>query len=145
MSVFGKILGSGAVEKVTNAVGGVVDNLSTSDDEKSKAKNELTNIVLDSLVSIVEAQKEVLIQEMKGNWLQKSWRPLLMLTFGFILVSKWFGLTDTGIDQELEIKLMDIVQIGLGGYVIGRSAEKIATEVTKNVDMPFLKKKDRNV
>ncbi len=128
---------------LAGTIGGVVDNLSTSDDEKSAAKAELTNVVLGSLNRLQEAQKEVLVTELKGNWLQRSWRPILMMTFGAILVCKWFGWTDANIDHELEIKLMDIVQLGLGGYVIGRSAEKIAGTVTQNIDMPFLKKKDR--
>ena len=34
--------------------------------------------------------------------------------------------------------------IDTGGYVVGRSVEKVATTVTKNVDMPFLKKKNRS-
>lgn len=143
MSIFTKILGSGAVEKVTESVGKVVDNLTTSDEEKLVLKNQLTQTVLTALTSVSEFQADVIKTEMKGNWLQRSWRPLMMLTFGVILVAKWFGLTDTGIDHELELELMSIVKIGIGGYVMGRSAEKIASSVTKNIDMPFLKKKDR--
>jgi len=127
-----------------DAIGKVVDNVITNDDEKSKAKKELTEVVLKSLNEVANVQGEVIKKEMEGNFLQKSWRPLLMLTFGTILVCKWFGLTDGNIDHELEIKLMDIVQLGLGGYVIGRSVEKVAGTVTANIDMPFLKKKQRN-
>lgn len=127
-----------------DAIGKVVDNVITNDDEKSKAKKELTEVVLKSLNEVANVQGEVIKKEMEGNFLQKSWRPLLMLTFGTILVCKWFGLTDGNIDYELELKLMDIVQLGLGGYVVGRSVEKVAGTVTANIDMPFLKKKDRN-
>jgi len=145
MSIFAKIIGSGAVEKITNAVGNVIDKTSTSDEEKLTLKNDLTSIVMNNLVSIIEAQKEVIIQEMKGNWLQKSWRPIMMLTFGVILVCKWFGWTDQNIDISLEKELMGIIKLGLGGYVMGRSVEKIAKEVTKNVDLPFIKKKNREL
>ena len=127
-----------------DAIGKVVDNVITNDDEKSKAKKELTEVVLKSLNEVANVQGEVIKKEMEGNFLQRSWRPLLMLTFGTILVCKWFGLTDGSIDNELELKLMDIVQLGLGGYVVGRSVEKVAGTVTANIDMPFLKKKDRN-
>lgn len=128
---------------LAGTIGGAIDGLTTSDEEKSAAKAQLTEVVMTSLNRLQDAQKEVLITEMKGNWLQKSWRPMLMLTFGFILICKWFGWTDANIDHELELKLMDIVQLGLGGYVIGRSAEKIAGSVTQNIDMPFLKRRDR--
>ncbi len=127
-----------------DAIGKVVDTVITNDDEKSKAKKELTEVVLKSLNEVANVQGEVIKKEMEGNFLQRSWRPLLMLTFGTILVCKWFGLTDGNIDHELELKLMDIVQLGLGGYVVGRSVEKVAGTVTANIDMPFLKKKQRN-
>lgn len=126
------------------AVGNVVDNVFTNDEEKSEAKKQLTEVVLKSLNDVAAVQGEVIKTEMKGNWLQKSWRPLMMLAFGVILICKWFGLTNDSIPLELELQLLDIVKLGLGGYVIGRSVEEVAKTVTKNVDMPFLKKKDRN-
>ena len=127
-----------------NAVGKVIDNVFTNDEEKSVAKKELTQIVLKSLNDLAEIQGEVIKTEMKGNFLQKSWRPIMMLTFGVILVCKWFGLTNEAIPLELELELLGIVKLGLGGYVVGRSVEKVAETVTKNIDIPFLKKKDRN-
>jgi hypothetical protein len=125
------------------AVGSIIDNVFTNDEEKSTAKKQLAEVVLKSLNDVAEVQGEVIKTEMKGNFLQKSWRPLMMLTFGIILVCKWFGLTNDAIPLELELQLLDIVKLGLGGYVVGRSVEKVATTVTKNIDMPFLKKKNR--
>ena len=125
------------------AVGNVVDNVFTNDEEKSEAKKQLTEVVLKSLNEVAAVQGEVIKTEMKGNFLQKSWRPLMMLSFGVILICKWFGLTNDTIPLELELQLLDIVKLGLGGYVVGRSVEKVATTVTENVDIPFLKKKDR--
>lgn len=45
--------------------------------------------------------------------------------------------------EQLKPEFWELLKLGLGGYVIGRSAEKIANSVTKNVDLPFLRKKDR--
>lgn len=126
-----------------DAVGNIVDNVFTNDEEKSEAKKQLTEVVLKSLNEVAEVQGEVIKTEMKGNFLQKSWRPIIMLSFGVILICKWFGLTNEAIPLQLELQLLDIVKLGLGGYVVGRSAEKIATSVTTNIDMPFLKKKNR--
>lgn len=136
-----KIFSTGAKE-LTNSIGNVIDNLSTSDDEKLKAKKEISEVALNALTRVSELQSEVLKTEMQGNWLQRSWRPILMLTFGALLVMKWLGITDT-VAMEIELALMDIIQLGLGGYVVGRSAEKIATTVTANTDLTFLRKKDR--
>jgi hypothetical protein len=132
-------------DKVIGEVGNVVDNVFTNDEEKSEAKKQLTEVVMKGLNDVAAVQGEVIKTEMTGNRLQRSWRPIMMLTFGAILVCKWFGWTDASIPDELELKLMDIIELGLGGFVIGRTVEKTATAVTKNVDMSFLKKKDRKL
>lgn len=141
MSILSKIFSSGAKE-IVSGVGSVVDNLTVTDDEKSRAKKELTEVVMSNMNRLAETQGEVIKTEMKGGWLQRSWRPIVMLAFTGLLFARWFGFTDN-VDSALELKLMEIIQFGLGGYVIGRSAEKIAGTVTANIDMPFLKKKDR--
>lgn len=142
MSILSTIFGKGAKE-ITDSVGSIIDNLSTSDNEKLDAKAKLTDIVLKSLNSLYNAQRDVLMKEMSGNWLQKSWRPLTMLTFVVLLVLRWTGLATHDLPVELESQLMDIIKLGLGGYVIGRSAENITKSVTKNIDLTFLKKRDR--
>ena len=59
------------------------------------------------------------------HWLAANWRPLLMLTFGGLIVARWFGWAAPALSEAEYIKLWDIVQLGIGGYTIGRSAEKI--------------------
>lgn len=132
-------------KEAVDSVGEVLDNVITNNEEKSQAKKELTEVVLSNLTKLADIQGEVIQTEMKGNWLQRNWRPMMMLTFGVILVCKWFGWTDSEIDHELEMKLMEIIELGLGGYVIGRTVENVSNTVTKNVDLPFLKKKDRKL
>lgn len=130
-------------KETIDSVGNVLDNVITSSEEKSEAKKQLTEVVMNSLTKIADIQGEVIMTEMKGSKLQKNWRPILMMVFGIILVCKWFGWTDANIPESLELELMSIIKLGLGGYVVGRTVEKIATTVTKNIDMPFLRKKDR--
>lgn len=68
---------------------------------------------------------ETVRTEMQGeSWLQRNWRPVTMLTFLALIVAKWFGFSVEGITPEVELAVFDIIKIGLGGYVIGRSAEK---------------------
>ena len=76
-------------------------------------------------------QTDVIIAEAKGNWLQRSWRPILMLSFGFIVIYVKFiaPLFDLKI-PELENEFWNLLQLGIGGYVVGRSAEKIADNIT---------------
>ena len=132
-----KIFGGGAAQLVSS-IGGVVDNLVTTDGERQQLKAQIGALVNNHLAKIMELQTEVLKTEMTGNWLQRSWRPILMLTFGALLIMRWMGWT-SNIPTEVELELMDIIKIGIGGYVVGRSAEKIS----KNLDIGALKKKDR--
>lgn len=144
MGVLDKIFSNAAAD-VTKSIGDVIGNLSTTDDEKLKAKNELTQIVLDNLTKLAALQAEVLKVELQGNWLQRSWRPIMMLVFMIIVAAKWFGYTDANISDQLELELMGIIKLGIGGYVIGRTAEQITKSVTQNVDLPFIKKKNREL
>lgn len=139
MSFLSKIFSKGASDLIKSG-GDVIDNIATNDEEKLKAKNELTNIVLGSLNNMQNAQRDVLLAESSGTWLQRSWRPIVMLTFTAMIVTGAF----------VEIPYLDndskfwiLLEIGLGGYVIGRSVEKIANNVTKNADLTFIKRKER--
>jgi hypothetical protein len=68
-----------------------------------------------------------------GNWLAASWRPIVMLVFTALIVARWLGFSAPGISDAEVLKLWDIVQLGLGGYMIGRSAEKIAPHLAQAV------------
>ena len=56
-----------------------------------------------------------------------------MLTFVALIVARWFGWAAPNLSEAEYLKLWDIVQLGLGGYVIGRSAEKIAPAIADAV------------
>lgn len=73
--------------------------------------------------SIVQAEAE------SESWLTSSWRPILMLVFGALIVARWLGWTASGITEAVELKLWSILEIGIGGYVVGRSVEKAAPAV----------------
>ena len=53
------------------------------------------------------------------------WRPLVMLVFAGLIVARWFGWAAPELSEAEYLKLWSIVEFGLGGYVVGRSAEKI--------------------
>ena len=116
---------------VLKEIGNVIDNIFTNDEERLQAKNELTRIIQSKELELQKMQTEVIVAEANGNWLQRSWRPILMLAFGFIVIYVKFiaPLFDLKI-PELEEDFWNLLQIGIGGYVVGRSAEKIADKVT---------------
>lgn len=78
-------------------------------------------------VQIILARAGIIKAEAESqSWLTSNWRPILMLTFGALIVARWLGFAAPNISEEETLKLWDIVQLGLGGYVIGRSVEQIA-------------------
>ena len=117
---------------VIGEIGNVLDSLFTSEEERLKAKNEVFRILREKELELQRMQTEVIITEAQGNWLQRSWRPVLMLAFGFIVIYvKFIGpLFDLKI-PELEDEFWDLLQLGIGGYVIGRTGEKIMKEYVK--------------
>ena len=118
---------------VLKEIGKVIDNLFTNDEERQLAKNQLVQIIQQKELELQKMQTEIIVAEANGNWLQRSWRPILMLSFGFIVIYVKFiaPLFDLKI-PELENEFWNLLQLGIGGYVIGRSAEKIADKITIN-------------
>ena len=110
---------------------GGLDKLFTSKEEKIKAESIIKEIILQKKVELQQMQTDIIIAEAKGNWLQRSWRPILMLSFGFIIIYVKF--VAPGFDltiPKLEIEFWELLKIGIGGYVVGRSAEKISKNIT---------------
>lgn len=91
-----------------------------------EAAIKLRRIEADLEASLIQGRAQVVTAEAQGeSWLQRNWRPLLMLWFGALVGAHWLGMTPENLDPAAVGHLLDIVQLGIGGYVIGRSAEKI--------------------
>ena len=85
---------------------------------------------LQQFMAVFTAQAQIVQAEAQSsNWLASSWRPITMLTFVALIVARWFGWAAPNLSEAEYLKLWDIVQLGLGGYVIGRSVEKIIPSV----------------
>jgi len=103
-------------------IGGVVNTLSVSSKEKKRIEAELLQAVNKHEEELNRSRAAIIRSETQGNWLQRSWRPVVMLVFAVIVLAGTFWelpiLSDTS-------RFWDLLEIGIGGYVIGRSAEKI--------------------
>ena len=127
MSILGKIFSSGANELV-KGVGGVIDNLHTSDEEKLAAENKIKSLIAD-----YETKMEANITDRwkadmnSDSWLSKNVRPLILI---FLVVSTVLMIfIDAGTIQfVVEEKWTDLLQLVLitviGAYFGGRSFEK---------------------
>ena len=89
--------------------------------ERSKVQMALAIYAGQAEIVKAEAQSE--------HWIVAAWRPVLMLTFGGLIVARWLGWAAPNITEAEVLKLWSIVELGLGGYVIGRSVEKIVPAI----------------
>ena len=101
--------------------------LATDIREAIKGKEISPDKLLDVYLEFAKIQSSILNTEMTGNWLQRSWRPLLMLMIMVIVMNNYILLPyfpETVEPLELDDNLWEILKLGLGGYVVGRSIEK---------------------
>ncbi len=111
-------------------LGKAIGNLIPDASARAQAEAEIAKQLLASSAELERAAGEIVLAEAKSeHFLAACWRPILMLTFGALIVARWLGYSAPGISEAEVLKLWDIVQLGLGGYVIGRSAEKIAPQI----------------
>ncbi len=75
------------------------------------------------------AAKIINTEAASTHWLAANWRPLTMLVFVGLIVARWFGWAAPGLQEAEYLKLWSIVEFGLGGYVVGRSVEKVAPSI----------------
>lgn len=111
------------------AIASIVDKLIPDPAAAAAAKLKLFEMEKAGELAALQGAIAVLVAEASGNWLQRSWRPLLMLTFAALIVARWFGYSAPNMSEAEILRLWDVVNLGIGGYVIGRSAEKIAPAI----------------
>ena len=104
----------------------IVDDVVEDKDEANRLKFEIQRQLIENKSSELEASAKIVLAEAQGSWLQRNWRPLLMVTFAGLVVAHWFGFTAPDIPETVQNSLLNIVMVGVGGYVVGRSGEKIA-------------------
>ena len=110
-----------------NIGGKIIDKLFPDPAERDKAKLQLLEMQQRGELAEFAARADIVKTEAASDhWLAATWRPVLMLTFGALIVARWFGWAAPNLSEAEYIKLWDIVELGLGGYVIGRSVEKTA-------------------
>ena len=127
MSILASIFSSGATELV-KGVGGVIDNLHTSKEEKLEAERKIKELIASYEVQMEKEISSRWNADMKSDsWLSKNVRPLVLV---FLVVSTVLMIfIDAGvITFNVEAKWTDLLQLVLitviGAYFGGRSLEK---------------------
>src|SRR5688572_29055205 len=128
-----KILGAGAKETI-DSIGNAIDKIDKSDEKlelQLKYKQlliEIEGTYINYETKLLENQTKIIETEAKGeSWLQRNWRPLLMCICMFIILANYvlvpfFKITPAILDDHI----WNLMELGVGGYVAGRSLEKIS-------------------
>ena len=111
----------------------LVDEFHDSEEERAERRAEVTALQNEALALALALERERLAAQAAivsaeaggASWLQRNWRPITMLSFLGLVIADAFGM--------LAFRLADqawlLLQIGLGGYVVGCSVEKISPQI----------------
>jgi hypothetical protein len=124
-----------AIKGVTDLVGQFVEDKDKSNELETAIKRKLLGLEQ----AVITAQKEVIVAEANSqSFIARNWRPIMMLTFVSIIANNYilfpyitlFG--GTAITLEIPPDMWGLLKIGVGGYVLGRSGEKMVESYAKN-------------
>jgi len=113
------------LKPISDVVNKVVDKIAPDAGFSEKLKSELNKELLTHISTVLSKQSDVVLAEAKGeSWLQRNWRPLIMVNFAVLITAHWLGFTPENLSEAQVLALLDIVEVGIGGYIVGRSVEK---------------------
>lgn len=120
-------------DKAVNVIDKIVPDKDLAQKLRQEHELTFTRINHTEFIEGLKAQTQLVLGEIQGqSWLQRNWRPILMLATVAIVVNNYivypylslFGAPS--VILELPDELWQLMKIGVGGYMVGRSAEKIA-------------------
>lgn len=124
------------IERIIGPVSDLLSEVIEDPDERARIEAELRMRLLSHEAGLVEASRDVVVAEAQGeSYLQRNWRPIMMLTFvaiianNFILAPYIGALGGAEVYLDLPERIWDLLTLGVTGYVVGRSAEKISRDL----------------
>ncbi|MBK1691075.1 holin family protein [Ectothiorhodospira mobilis] len=133
---------------ITNIVGTVakpvfdiIDKAVTDKDQAARLKADLQRRLIDQQDAGLKAQMQIILAEATGeSWAQRNWRPVLMLVIVAIIANNYLlapylgAMFGVGLQLELPEHMWNLMTLGVGGYIAGRSGEKIAGTLKRGSD-----------
>lgn len=109
----------------------IIDRVVPDQKQNDEAKLKLTALVQSGDLEHLKTARDVIVAEAKGeSSLQRNWRPLLMCIFGVIIANNYIiapyleAIFGVSIVLEIPPDMWELLKIGVGGYIVGRSSEK---------------------
>lgn len=130
-----------SISAIFKPISDVIDHLTVSGDQKAalqlaalKAQTDAAAQAASYELAALENQTKLVAAEAQGaSWLQRNWRPLTMLIFVGIIVDTWIQGPPPHMSEAVVLEVFGIIKIGLGGYVGGRTVEKVAPVIAKAI------------
>lgn len=120
------------IERLIGLFLGVVDKVVPDTAQAAKLKAEIATALLTNGGEMERLKADIIGAEAKSeSWITRNWRPIAMINFLFLLNLVWFGAAPDYLAQspDLMARLFDLLTIGIAGYGVGRSGEKIAERI----------------
>jgi hypothetical protein len=129
LPVIGQVL-----DKVFNVIDQAVPDKDMQEKLKAEMQNNLLQLDYKAFETEIDARARIIATETQGqSSLQRNWRPILMLVIVAIVANNYLiapYMRAMGVPApqlDLPSQLWDLMSLGVGGYVLGRTGEKVAT------------------
>lgn len=120
------------IDKLIKPIANLASEFIEDKDKRNEFTAKLYGHVLDNEGELIRASSGIITAEANSeSWLTRNWRPITMVSFLGLLWSYWLGYAPENLTQDTLTSIFDLLKIGLGGYVVGRSGEKIVKEFKK--------------
>jgi len=114
-----------------NIAGKAIDKFVEDKDLAKKINAQITHDLINlGETELQEASKIIQAEANSQSWLARNWRPMLMTLFGVIIANNYIlypylslFFSDAPV-LDIPPDMWDLLKIGIGGYIVGRSAEQ---------------------
>ncbi|MCP3672228.1 MAG: hypothetical protein GY814_17710 [Gammaproteobacteria bacterium] len=113
-------------------IGTVLDKIFPDPEAASAAKLKLLELQQSGELETLKQAGSIITAEAKSDhWIVAAWRPITMLVFVTIIANNYIlapyidMFFETNIVLDLPPQMWDLLKIGLGGYIVGRTGEKM--------------------
>lgn len=128
MSILGDLTGIGPILDVVTKV---INRIIPDPEKAAEAKLEMEKALIGAQNAIYDAMSKVMVADSQSeSWLTRNIRPIAvcwgLCTISWIILSPIFGLQKETLFTVTQIPsdLWNLVTVGIGAYILGRSAEK---------------------
>jgi len=125
---------SAILAAIIPGISAIVSKAVPDKDKAAEINAAITMQILAGQNAELKGAIDIILAEAQGeSWLQRNWRPMMMLWFGALLGLYWFGVLPPNLTQGTLDNLFNLLQLGIGGYIGGRTVEKTIPMITEAI------------